>query len=55
MLHLISIGNHTHSSLIWETIVLAIFKLYEAKPSMIFENCVYNYSPNWTRMCVIAY
>ena len=52
---LIRIGNHTHSSPILEIIVLAILKIVRGEAEYNFFNCVYNYFPNWTRMCVIAY
>ena len=35
------IGNHTHSSPIWEIVVLAIKKIVQGKLSIIFENCLY--------------
>ena len=51
----ISICNHTHSSPIWEIIVLSNNKIVLGEAEYNFPYCVYNYFPNWTRMCVIAY
>ena len=45
----------THSSPIWEIIVLAILKIVWGEAKYDFWNCVHNYFPNWMKMCVIAY
>ena len=44
----VRICNHTHSSPIWEIIVLSNNKIVQGEAEYNFSYCVYNYFPNWT-------